>query len=99
MRNRDKLVANSVYEPLTLLCLSFIDKIQSESNPYPYKRFQTLAKKVGYRKLLPIVDRAIKESVFETISTGSAGTHEDISLKRHLEHFVNSRKQYEGEIE
>jgi hypothetical protein len=99
MRNKDKLVENSVYEPITRLCLCFIDKIQSEDNPYPYKRFQTLTKRVGYRKLLPIVDRAIKESVFETLSTGSAGTYEEISLKKHLEHFINSRKQYEGEIE
>ena len=99
MRNKDKLVENSVYEPITRICLSFIDKIQSENNPFPYKRFQTLTKKVGYRRLLPIVDRAVKESILESASTGSDGTHEEISLKRHLEHFVSSREMYEGDLQ
>ena len=98
MRNKERLAETSIYAPLTRLCLCFIDKIQSEDNPYPYKRFQTLTKKIGYRRLIPMVDRAVKESALETISTGSPGTHDEISLKRHIEHFVNSRKEYEGEF-
>lgn len=91
----DRIVDNSLYPVIAKLCLSFIDRIQGADNPYPYKRFNTLRTKVSDRKLIPLVDKCIRESVMECSIDNNIKGFDNTSVKNHLNQYIMNNIQYE----
>ena len=93
MQNKEKIIDNSLMPVVMDLCLTFVQKVQDEENQFSEKRLQTLLKRRSYKKLMPFLDRCIRESIY-SVAGNNQNSMDDISLKRHILSYENSTRPY-----
>lgn len=83
----------SFYPAIASIVEETINLLQGEENPYPYKRWNTLRKKVNVNRSAQLMDRAITKASMTTY--GKTFTDlDDKSLQNHLLNYVMNRKTY-----
>ena len=86
----------SVYPAIASIIEETINLLQGEENPYPYKRWNTLRKKIHINKSAQLMDRAITKASMTTYGKVFSDV-DDKSLQNHLLNYVMHRKSYTGE--
>lgn len=90
MKNtKDRVIKNSRHPLLTKLILEVADRIQN-GGQLPYKRLDTNYPRIGWRRITPVVDRAVDDVLYSIIGEDWKG-FEEKSLSQYLKVYNNSK--------